>query len=257
MPYNPKYINKAIETKKKRLLQMAIPKRNAQAIIDFTEYCFTEGLSKRRVLKYIYTMAVIAKWFPQDFNNATRKDVEALVNKIERSDYAEWTKHDYKVAIRKFFKWLRQTEEGYPAEVRWIRTTMRKCRTKLPDEILTQEEIQTMVTAATNTRDRALVASLYESGCRIGELLSLQIKHIQPHLHGYQINVNGKKGPRRILLIACTPYFAIGVVVMLWVWIGAAKSAGKEYRRLIEDTVDSDGPQDVPAIPLRLNPVRR
>lgn len=63
-----------------------------------------------------------------------------------------------------------------------------------------------MIAAATNARDKALVASLYESGCRIGELLSLQLKQLHRHTHGFQITVSGKKGPRRLLLIACAPY---------------------------------------------------
>lgn len=83
---------------------------------------------------------------------------------------------------------------------------MRKHRTKLPEEILTQEEVQAMIVAATNARDKAFVAALYESGCRIGEILNLQIRQIQPHPHGFQITVTGKKGPRRLLLIASAPY---------------------------------------------------
>jgi len=47
---------------------------------------------------------------------------------------------------------------------------MRRGRTKLPEEILTQDEVRAMIAAATNERDKALVASLYESSCRIGEL---------------------------------------------------------------------------------------
>ncbi len=128
--------------------------------------------------------------------------------RIERSGYAEWTKHDYRVTLKKFFRWLRHYEDGYPPEVKWIRTTIQKNRTKLPEELLTPEEVQAMVTAATTVRDKALIASLYESGCRISEILNLQIRQIQEHPHGFQIMVKGKKGPRQLLLIACAPYIA-------------------------------------------------
>ena len=47
---------------------------------------------------------------------------------------------------------------------------------------------------------------LYESGCRIGELLGLRIKHIKHVQPGIQIMVDGKTGPRRIRLISSEPH---------------------------------------------------
>lgn len=198
-----------LENIKKKIDVLSVPRCNRKAVLDFSEFCFSEGLSTRRVLKYLYTLSNIARWLPKEFVKVTREDIEKLANKIERSDYSEWTKHDYRVTLKKFFRWLRQTEDDYPSEVKWLRSTMRKNRTKLPDEILTQEEVQAMIAAATTARDKALIASLYESGCRIGELLNLQIKQIQQHPHGFQITVKGKKGPRRLLLIASAPYLTI------------------------------------------------
>ena len=54
------------------------------------------------------------------FEEATKDDIVELIAKIERRNYAEWTKHDYKVILRKFYKWLRGTDD-YPPEVRWIK----------------------------------------------------------------------------------------------------------------------------------------
>ena len=206
MSGEPKSWEMVLENVKKKISKLPIPESNRKAILEFSDFCFSEGLGTRRVIKYLYTLAVIARWLPKEFEGVKRPDIEKLVNRIERSNYAEWTKHDYRVALKRFFRWLRKTEDGYPPEVKWLRSTMRKARTKLPDEILTQGEVQALITAATNERDKALIASLYESGCRIGELLGLQIKQIQQHQHGFQITVKGKTGYRRLLLIACAPY---------------------------------------------------
>lgn len=197
---------RALGYAKRKVEMLPVSSGNRKAILDFSDSCFSEGLSTRRVLKYLYTLAQIATWVPKEFSETTREDIEHLVTKIERSNYSEWTKHDYRVTLKKFFRWLRHCEDGYPPEVKWLRTTMRKHRTKLPEEILTQEEVQAMITAATSARDKAFIAALYESGCRVGELLNLQIRQIQPHQHGFQITVTGKKGPRRLLLIASAPY---------------------------------------------------
>jgi len=160
-----------IENVKKKILQLAIPGSNRKAILEFSDFCFSDGLSARRVLKYLSTLSSIAGLLPKEFSKVTRADIEKLVKKIELSEYSEWTKHDYRVTLKKFFRWLRNTEDGYPPEVKWLRSTMRNRRTKLPEEILTPQEVQAMITAAPTARDKALIASLYESGCRIGELL--------------------------------------------------------------------------------------
>jgi integrase/recombinase XerD len=206
MSYNLEIEERALESARRKIQALPVSDTNKKAILDFSESCFSEGLSTKRVIKYLYTLAILAKWLPMDFVQVNRKDIETLVNQIERSHYAEWTKHDYRVALKKFFKWLRGTEDDYPPEVKWLRSSIRRHRTKLPDEMLTQEEVQTMITAATTVRDKAIIASLYESGCRIGELLGLQIRQIQPHPHGLQVIVTGKTGPRRLLLIASAPY---------------------------------------------------
>jgi integrase len=79
---------------------------------------------------------------------------------------------------------------------------------KLPDDTLTEEEVKRMVEVSTHPRDRALIITLYESGCRVGELLSIQIKHVSFENPVTRIIVSGKKGMRRIPLIDSTSYLA-------------------------------------------------
>ncbi|RLG70969.1 MAG: hypothetical protein DRO11_05300 [Methanobacteriota archaeon] len=47
----------------------------------------------------------------KDFDKATKEDIERLVKRLERSDYSAWTKHDYKVALKRFYRWLNGGEE--------------------------------------------------------------------------------------------------------------------------------------------------
>ncbi len=61
-----------------------------------------------------YMLKTIAMMQAFDFEKATRTDIEQLVARIEGSPYTEWTKHDFRVAIKKSYKRLRGTEDGYP-----------------------------------------------------------------------------------------------------------------------------------------------
>ncbi|MEM2922663.1 MAG: tyrosine-type recombinase/integrase [Candidatus Bathyarchaeia archaeon] len=63
---------------------------------------------------------------------------------------------------------------------------------------MTEDEIEKMTKAARTPRDRAFVSVLYESGLRIGEMLSLKIKNVQLEEHGTILTVNGKAGIRRV-----------------------------------------------------------
>lgn len=178
---------------------------NKRAILDFADYCFSEGLSVPRVEKYVGHLKRLASLFGKDFARATRGDLEKLVRLIQQSDYSEWTKHDLRLTIKKFYRWLRHTSED-PPETAWIRIGRGCNKQKLPEELLTEEDVVKLTDACYSRRDKAFVSVLYESGCRIGEIASLRIKHAMPNTHGFQLIVYGKTGSRRILIVSSAAY---------------------------------------------------
>jgi len=180
-----------------------IHEENKSAIKGFYHYCVSNGLSKARIAKLLQHMVKLSLIFQKPFVKATKEDVMKLVERIETENYSDWTKRDYKVVLRKFFKWLRNTE-GYPEEVRWIKACVRN-RHRLPEELLSEEDVSKMAEVADNSRDRAFVLVLYESGCRIGELLSLRIKSVRFDDYGAILLVNGKTGQRRVRIIVSSP----------------------------------------------------
>lgn len=176
---------------------------NKDIIFRFQKHLFFKGLSTSRIEKVIYALYRLALIFDKNFEHATKEDLEKVVEQIEKGTWAERTKSEFKSIVKLFFRWLRQTEE-YPEEVKWIKAKT-KNKHRLPEEILTEEEIKKLAEVAENPRDRALVLVLYESGCRIGELLPLRVKNIQFDQYGAQLIVNGKTGMRRVRIIASCP----------------------------------------------------
>ena len=53
-------------------------------------------------------------------------------------------------------------------------------KVKLPgqDGLLTEDDIKKLVEATDHPRNKALISLLYESGCRVGEIASLQINNV-------------------------------------------------------------------------------
>ena len=50
--------------------------------------------------------------------------------------------------MKQFYKWLKGDGEEYLKEVRWIKTTFKENR-KLPEEILTKQEIELLANVTT------------------------------------------------------------------------------------------------------------
>ena len=88
-----------------------------------------------------------------------------------KGTYSEWTKRDFNVTLKKFYKWLKGNGE-FPPEVKWLSTKPNKSKLKLPgqDGLLTEDDIKTLIAASDHPRNKSLISLLYESGCRIGEI---------------------------------------------------------------------------------------
>ncbi|MFZ5501120.1 MAG: tyrosine-type recombinase/integrase, partial [Candidatus Micrarchaeota archaeon] len=173
--------------------------------------CFSEGLGKIRVLKYLRMLSRLAeKFFEKDFEDANRKDIEKILAKIEASELAAWTKRDYRVALKKFYRFLRGTDE-YPPEVSWIKTSIRNSKHLLPEGLLLEEDIEKLIRAALSARDKAFIAVLYESGARVGEILGMSIGQIEFLDVGAALMIHGKTGSRRIRIVSSVPYLAAWV----------------------------------------------
>ncbi|MEM4259556.1 MAG: tyrosine-type recombinase/integrase [Candidatus Pacearchaeota archaeon] len=196
---------KRLEQALRRLEKADISSANIGHIKGFSQNCIANGIGAGKAYRYVDDLVVTTKWLNKDLSKCNRRDIEALILKLEQSDYAEWTKYGIKICIRKFFKWLRDTEE-LPEEVRWIKLRMKNVSRRLPEDLITEEEAKKMILTAESRRDKAIIAVLYESGCRIQEVLTIRIKHIVFDEYGAVISVFGKTGSRRVRLVSAVPY---------------------------------------------------
>ena len=194
-----------LPTHLKTLERRGVSRRNATTIRSFADQCAGEGLSEARVRKYASALTQLSKRSALPFDRWCKAEVTRVVGTIERSAYAASTKRDFRICLKKFFRWLRDTEEGYPPEVRWIRISERRQSSTLPEELLTEEEVKGLVEAAVCARDKAMLFALYESGCRIGEIATLRVRHVAFDDYDAQLSVTGKTGPRRVRLISAVP----------------------------------------------------
>lgn len=198
------FYNYSLQKRIESLNTASISDTNKKLILDFIDNCFTERLGQHRILKYISVLKIIALKLQLDFDKVEKKDLFIFISELERSDKSQWLKHDYKVALKKFYKWFCREEN--PELTRWIKTTVKKKDQKLPEDMLTELEILTLIEYAENERDKAMIALLWDIGARIGEIGTLHIKHISFDEYGAIVNVSGKTGYRRVRAVWSIEY---------------------------------------------------
>ncbi|MHA1703919.1 MAG: tyrosine-type recombinase/integrase [Promethearchaeota archaeon] len=191
-----------------RIKESDISQKNKDLIFEFHNHCFTEGLSVCKIERYLFDLRKLALMLNKDLKKVTKDDLKGIVAEIEKKEWSPHTKHAFKVMIRKFYRFEEGIDEKgvYPEKVKWLRSTVKHSQQKLPEELLTEEEIKKMIIVSRNERDKALIAILYESGCRISEIGLLRLKDISFDDYGAKITVSGKTGTRRIRIVNSVPY---------------------------------------------------
>jgi len=138
----------------------------------------------------------------KDAKTATQEDVENYFIK-RRKSCTSVTVDGEILEIKLFMRWLRGKEDE--AQL-FQNIQMKRRHPKLPTEqLLSRNDIQKLVDACDRSRDRALVMLMWDSAARIGEIISLNIGHVEFDRYGAVVIVNGKTGRRRIRLISSVP----------------------------------------------------
>ena len=184
----------------------SMSRQDKEILKKYRDYLISEGITFGRVGKYLSDLKRASILLGKPFRIANEQDIRRIVSLFVKNEkYSPWSKRDFKMAIRKFYTWLRGTKE-YPPEVAWMKVHTKVRNTRRAEDLLTEEEVRKLINHANTVEERALIATLYESGCRIGELVFLTINQVKFDNYGAQLYVNGKTGFRRVRVVFAAPY---------------------------------------------------
>lgn len=195
-----------------------ISERNKTLIVGYRDACLVKNVCGRvRLIRIMGALTVMAQHLGKDFDQATKNDLERLIAALlaRQPPYTAQTLGTYKTMLKNFMTWVLDPDhfptKTPPAQVSWISGHVRrrdKHRLERND-LLTPEEIKATLGVIQNTRDKALVSILWETGARIAEIGNLQLKHVSKREHGYTLDVNGKTGQRSPLVVSSAPNLAL------------------------------------------------
>lgn len=200
----------------KQAIQAAdkINDRNAELLLEWCRDMELSDLSLATIQKRTSHLKIVAEHLGDtEFFEVDKDGMKDLVEWINSRDTADSTKEGYKKIIRFFWRWLWEHEnqdwdprDDFPPVVAWIEPDSHASNDVLPQNLLTNEDIEELIETGYNARDRAFVAFLYETGARIGEIIDLTVGDIEDRQKGKKVVIDGKTGPRRLPLKDCVPH---------------------------------------------------
>ena len=143
-------------------------------------------------------------------NSMKRLDQEGKLTNLETADI---TKNKIRLTLKDFYKWLYtgslDKKVPYPDAVSWI-DVKTVGKTKLPEDMLSEEEVIKLIESCNNQRDKAMIAILYDAGLRAGEFLRLKMKSIvlSDDVSYLMVDYRGKTGSRRVPIVFSVPFLS-------------------------------------------------
>lgn len=155
-----------------------------------------------------------------------REAAEAIVRWINRTYDNQETNRDYRVALRVFGLRLEPDDGDPPESLAWVPASTSSDYDPAPnpaDMLTWEDDVEAMIDAANNSRDKALFAIQFDAGLRGGELHDLRVGDLSDGNYGLRVFVDGKTGQRSVDLIPSVGY------VKRWLQDHPAKSDGDAY----------------------------
>lgn len=185
-----------------------------QRVIDgLVLYLTAKGKNSNTIARYDYSLRRFLQFAGEgfEFEKATKEDLQRIISRINASGLAPVTTLKINIHVKFLYKWLMgdpDVPHNYPSIVAWIKTSGSGKSKLVAEDLITEEEVNKMINAADNLRDKAVMAVLYDTGVRAGEILNMKIKDVHLENDPAFIIVDGKTGMRRIPIYFSAPYLA-------------------------------------------------
>ncbi|MDY6770795.1 MAG: tyrosine-type recombinase/integrase [Candidatus Nanohaloarchaea archaeon] len=176
-------------------LNQDVHPENEAAIRDFINHQAAEDISELQQHRQVYSLQMLlTKFAPEGFRlrDATEAELKEMMAAMNRSDYAENSKHKFRCTIKKFYK-VQNGGHEHPDKVAFISTKKKEETTVSREDLFTEEERKRLFQSFNSTRNRAFTMALYESAARPGELLNCTIADFTSNGKGDFIFLQGLK----------------------------------------------------------------
>ena len=188
-------------------------KANLEALERFFLEKRANEIKESTLESYRLTLTQLDEALGKPFKEATREDIMKFFTDLQKR-LARSTVHVWKGKTKTFYNWLFQlAPREYPDCVKWLRVgNPRGTKTKgyvlplKPEDVLSKEDVLTLINVCDHPRDAAIISVMYETACEPCEALNMKVKSFQPDKYGGVVTLEGETGARRIRIVDSVPY---------------------------------------------------
>ena len=187
------------------------PKENLEAITKFLRKNKLAGRKIKTIALEYGVFQFFSEWCEEPISQLTEDSILNFLEHLESHtykrngreyNYSKATIQSYKVVLRKFFSSIGREDIAN----QFILTKLKR-ETIEKRKLLTKSDIEALIVAAQLPRDKAMIATLYESGCRKGEILSCCVQDVDFNENGCKLTFpEGKTGKRTVQLVFAASY---------------------------------------------------
>ncbi|MDE2590204.1 MAG: tyrosine-type recombinase/integrase [Patescibacteria group bacterium] len=200
-------------------LKAELSPENMQLVNRYYHAIIIDTAGKAVQEKHLQTILMLSRMYQENWQDIKREDVDNLLLEISKK-YSDakgqetHTSFDYKKILKIFVRWIktgnRRKDPDIPDPIEIKGIKLRRVKDRLSrEDLITETDLSKLIHACgENMRDKAFISVHSEAGTRIGETLTLQIKHVVKDKLGAIIKVDGKTTARPIRLVKSLPYLA-------------------------------------------------
>jgi len=165
------------------------------------------GRSKHTQRAYIADVKKFCKVVDKPLQQVTLGDLQGFADELMQSKISDCSVKRKLSSVKSLFSFGHRI--GYLAFNVGAPLRIPACRESIAERILSQEEVQKIISSVQNTRNRLIIKTLYYTGVRISELVSLKWKDLQHRDEGGQMSIFGKGDKSNVLLLPKDLWFEL------------------------------------------------
>lgn len=195
--------------------------KNKKLIEGYVQRRFAKGNCESTVSKRMTMLRAICEIAGKDLDLLTKDDAERIVTTLNRDKLrADPTKGDYRKEFKRIMTWISETDPRINSDDAIIRLEVNRLYKYIDKEVsgkykqkaldysetINDADFDKLINACVNPMEKAILAILYYTGIRLGELLGIRRRDIELKENYAMIRVNGKTGERRVPILEAIPY---------------------------------------------------
>ncbi len=170
-------------------------------VLEYIQSKKAEDVKCHRLNRIVDFLWHLLDNYTYDLSTLSEDRIDEIVIWINNnSEWKDWTKYTYVGILSNFVKWL-NGKYKLDLDVKIKRKTPKN--SIMPEYLLSSDELERMLNGSSDEQTKLFLNLVYESGARIGEILTLKIHSIEFNSYGARLFLKGKTGQRIVPVVWC------------------------------------------------------